>query len=67
MIEDAIITPENAVSSLIIDVKEFLVLSNYYVTIPIKLIKWDSNGNKFVLAKATKDSLRALAPFQYAN
>ncbi|WP_157342256.1 PRC-barrel domain-containing protein [Bradyrhizobium pachyrhizi] len=65
MIEDIIVTPDDAVSYLIIDVKEYLGLSNYNVAIPIKQIKWDNN--KFVLPKATKDSLRALPPFEYAK
>ncbi len=44
----------------------FLGVGRHDVAIPVSQIKQQSDG-KFILAGATKDALKAMPPFEYAN
>jgi sporulation protein YlmC with PRC-barrel domain len=62
-IDDIIVSPKRTVSHAIIGVGGFLGIGKHQVAIPMDQIKLQ--GNRFVLAGATKDVLRAMPEFQY--
>jgi sporulation protein YlmC with PRC-barrel domain len=62
-IDDIIVSPKRTVSHAIIGVGGFLGIGRHQVAIPMDQIKLQ--GNRFVLAGATKDVLRAMPEFQY--
>jgi len=64
-VDDIIITPDKALSYAIIGVGGFLGLGEHLVAIPFNQFK--RGDDKYVLAGATKDKLKALAPFTYAK
>ncbi len=65
-VDDIIVAPDKAVSYAIIGAGGFLGMSRHDVAIPVSQLKQQSDG-KFVLAGATKDALKAMPPFEYAN
>lgn len=64
-VDDIIVAPDKAVSYAIVGAGGFLGLDRHDVAIPVSQFK-EIDG-KFVLAGATKDALKALPPFEYAN
>jgi sporulation protein YlmC with PRC-barrel domain len=64
-VDDLIVSPEKAVSFAIIGVGGFLGMGKHDVAIPINRIKQENN--KLVLPGATKEALKALPQFQYAE
>ena len=64
-IEDLIITPEKAVSYTIVGIGGFLGIAQHDVAIPVGQLKLD--GDKLMLAGATKEGLKALPKFEYAK
>ena len=64
-IDDIIITPDKAVSYAIINAGGFLALAKHDVAIPVSQFKLVDN--KLVLPGATKDALKAIPEFQYAQ
>jgi sporulation protein YlmC with PRC-barrel domain len=62
-IDDIIVSPRRTVSHAIVGVGGFLGIGKHQVAIPMDQIKLQ--GNRFVLAGATKDVLRAMPEFQY--
>lgn len=65
-VDDIIVAPDKAVSYAIIGAGGFLGMDRHDVAIPVSQLKQQSDG-KFVLAGATKDALKAMPPFEYAN
>ncbi len=65
-VDDIIVAPDKAVSYAIIGAGGFLGAGRHDVAIPVGQLKQQSDG-KFVLAGATKDALKAMPPFEYAN
>ena len=65
-VDDIIVSPDKAVSYAIIGAGGFLGVGRHDVAIPVSQIKQQSDG-KFILAGATKDALKAMPPFEYAN
>ena len=65
-VDDIIVSPDKAVSYAIIGAGGFLGMGRHDVAIPVSQIKQKSDG-KFLLAGATKDALKAMPPFEYAN
>ena len=65
-VDDIIVAPDKAVSYAIIGAGGFLGVGRHDVAIPVSQIKQQSDG-KFILAGATKDALKAMPPFDYAN
>jgi len=65
-VDDIIVAPDKAVSYAIIGAGGFLCVGRHDVAIPVGQLKQQSDG-KFVLAGATKDALKAMPPFEYAN
>ena len=65
-VDDIIVAPDKAVSYAIIGAGGFLGMGRHDVAIPVSQIKQQSDG-KFVLAGATKDALKAMPAFDYAN
>jgi sporulation protein YlmC with PRC-barrel domain len=65
-VDDIIVAPDKAVSYAIIGAGGFLGMGRHDVAIPVSQIKQQSDG-KFVLAGATKDALKAMPQFEYAN
>jgi hypothetical protein len=65
-VDDIIVSPDKAVSYAVIGVGGFLGVGRHDVAIPVGQLKQQSDG-KFVLAGATKDALKAMPPFEYAN
>jgi sporulation protein YlmC with PRC-barrel domain len=65
-VDDIIVAPDKAVSYVIIGAGGFLGVGRHDVAIPVSQIKQQSDG-KFILAGATKDALKAMPPFEYAN
>ncbi len=69
-VDDIIVAPDKAVSYAIIGAGGFLGVGRHDVAIPVSQIKQQSDGKfigKFILAGATKDALKAMPPFEYAN
>ena len=64
-VDDIIITPDKSLSYAIIGVGGFLGLGEHHVAIPFNQFK--RGDDKYVLAGATKDKLKALPPFTYAK
>jgi sporulation protein YlmC with PRC-barrel domain len=64
-VEDLIITPDKAVSYVILGVGGFLGLARHDVAIPAGQLK--VQGDKLMLPGATKEALKALPPFEYAK
>ena len=64
-VEDLIITPQTAVSYLIVDVGGFLGMGGHRVAIPAGQLKQE--GDRMVLPGATKEALKALPKFEYAK
>ena len=64
-VDDIIVTPDKAASYAIIGAGGFLGVGRHDVAIPVSQLK-ETDG-KFVLAGATKDALKAIPPFEYAN
>jgi sporulation protein YlmC with PRC-barrel domain len=65
-VDDIIVAPDKAVSYAIIGAGGFLGVGRHDVAIPVSQIKQQSDG-KFILAGATKDALKAMPAFEYAN
>ena len=65
-VDDIIVAPDKAVSYAIIGAGGFLGMGRHDVAIPVSQFKQQDDG-KFVLAGATKDALKAMPPFEYAN
>jgi sporulation protein YlmC with PRC-barrel domain len=64
-IDDIIVSPKRTVSHAIIGVGGFLgLVGKHDVAIPMDQIKL--TNNRFVIAGATKEALKALPPFEYA-
>jgi sporulation protein YlmC with PRC-barrel domain len=64
-VDDVIVAPDKVVSYAIIGAGGFLGIGKHDVAIPVSQMK-ETNG-KFILAGATKDALKAMPPFEYAN
>jgi hypothetical protein len=64
-VEDMIVTPDKAVSYVIVGVGGFLGLARHDVAISAGQLK--VQGDKLVLPGATKETLKALPPFEYAK
>jgi sporulation protein YlmC with PRC-barrel domain len=64
-IDDIIVSPERSVSYAIVNAGSFLGLAKHDVAVPVSQLKLVDN--KLVLDGATKDSLKASPPFEYAR
>jgi sporulation protein YlmC with PRC-barrel domain len=64
-VDDLIVAPDKAVSYAIIGAGGFLGVGRHDVAVPVSQLK-ESDG-KLVLAGATKEALKAIPPFEYAN
>jgi sporulation protein YlmC with PRC-barrel domain len=64
-IDDIVIAPDKSVSYAIIGTGGFLHIGRHDVAIPVSQLK--QAGGKFVLAGASKETLKAMAPFEYAR
>jgi hypothetical protein len=64
-IEDLIISPDQNVSYVIVGAGGFIGIGRHDVAVPVMQIKNESG--KLVLPGATKDTLKALPAFEYAN
>ena len=64
-VEDLIVTPDKSLSYAIIGVGGFLGLGTYEVAIPVD--QFQSSDGKIVLPGVTKDTLKAMPPFQYSK
>jgi sporulation protein YlmC with PRC-barrel domain len=64
-IEDVIITPEKAISYVIIGAGGFLGIAKHDVAIPVTQLTHE--GDKIVLPGATKEAVKALPKFEYAK
>ena len=63
-VEDLIISPDKAVSLVIVGAGGFVGIGRHDVAVPITQLQ-DKSG-RLVLAGATKDSIKAMAPFDYS-
>lgn len=63
-IEDIIISPEKNISYGIVSTGGFLGMGSHDVAIPASQFKMGDNG-RLQLSGATKESLRAMPPFEY--
>jgi sporulation protein YlmC with PRC-barrel domain len=64
-IDDVIITPEKAISYVIIGAGGFLGIAKHDVAIPVTQLKHE--GDKIVLPGATKEAVKALPKFEYVK
>jgi len=64
-VDDIIITPDKAVSFAIVGTGGFLGLATHDVAIPVSQLKLVDK--KLVLPGATKEALKAIPEFQYAQ
>ena len=65
VIDDIIVTPDQAVSYVIVGAGGFVGLGRHDVAIPASHLQ--AQDGKFVLPGATKDVIKALPKFQYAK
>jgi len=65
VVDDLVVAPDQSVSYAIIGVGGFLGMREHFVAIPVAQLKADTG--KIVLPGATKDSLKAMPEFVYAN
>jgi sporulation protein YlmC with PRC-barrel domain len=65
VVEDLIIAPDKAVSYAIVGTGGFLGIDRHDVAIPAGQFKIE--GDKLMLAGATKEALKALPKFEYAK
>ncbi len=65
-VHDLIVGVEGEVTLAIVEVGGFLGLGSKWVAIPAHLFEADANS-KVILADASEATLKALAPFAYAN
>ena len=64
-VDDIIVAPDKAVSYAIIGAGGFIGLGRHDVAIPVSQLK--QTDGKFVLAGATRDAIKAMPPFEYAQ
>src|SRR5258708_22429839 len=64
-IDDIIVAPDKAVSYAIIGAGGFLGVGRHDVAIPVSQLKDD--GGKFILPGGSKDAIKAMPEFEYAN
>jgi sporulation protein YlmC with PRC-barrel domain len=64
-IDDIIITPERAVSYVIVGAGGFVGLARHDVAIPVNQLQ--EQDGKYVLPGATKEAIKALPKFEYAK
>lgn len=64
-VEDLIISPDKNVSYLIVGAGGFVGIGRHDVAIPVTQVR--QQDGKIILAGATKESLKAMAPFDYSN
>ena len=64
-VEDIIVTTDKSVSYAIINAGGFLAVAKHNVAIPVS--QFQLSGEKLVLPGATKDALKAIPAFEYAN
>ena len=64
-IDDLIVTPSEKVPFAVLSVGGFLGMGTKYVVVPYSALQ--VRDKKMVLPNATKDSLKALPEFKYAN
>jgi hypothetical protein len=64
-VNDIIVAPDKSISYAILSVGGFLGLGEHYVAIPFNQLKADDG--KYMLRGATKDTLKAIPPFEYAK
>jgi len=64
-VDDIIVTTDKSVSYAIINAGGFLAVAKHNVAVPVSTFQL--NGNKLVLAGATKDALKAAPEFECAN
>ena len=64
-IDDIIVTPERAVSYVIVGAGGFVGLGRHDVAIPVNQLQ--EKDGKYVLAGATKEAIKALPKFEYAR
>jgi sporulation protein YlmC with PRC-barrel domain len=62
-VDDLIIAPDKNVSYLIVGAGGFIGVGRHDVAVPVTQIR--QQGGKLVMAGATKDSLKAMPPFDY--
>lgn len=63
-VDDLIVSPSKAVSYAIVGAGGFLGVAKHDVAIPVSQFKKDQD--KIVLPGASKDAIKAMAPFEYA-
>jgi sporulation protein YlmC with PRC-barrel domain len=64
-VDDVIVAPDKSLSYAIVGAGGFLGLGKHDVAVPVNHFKL--NGDKLVLAGATKDALKAMPAFEYAR
>ncbi len=64
-VDDIVVAPDKAVSYAIIGAGGFLGVGRHDVAIPVNQLT--QVDGRFVLAGATKDALKAMPSFEYAN
>jgi sporulation protein YlmC with PRC-barrel domain len=64
-IDDIIVSPDKAVSYAIIGAGGFLGVGRHDVAIAVSQLK--ESGDRFILAGATKDAIKAMPEFEYAS
>lgn len=64
-VEDIIISPDKSVSFVIVGAGGFIGMGRHDVAIPVTQIQY--NAGKLVMPGATKDTIKAMPRFDYAN
>jgi sporulation protein YlmC with PRC-barrel domain len=64
-VEDLIISPDKAVTTVIVGAGGFVGIGRHDVAVPVSQIQ--NTGGRLVMAGATKDSVKAMARFEYTD
>lgn len=66
-VDDLIITPDKHVSYMIVGAGGFVGIGRHNVAIPMSQVQVQEQDGRIVLAGATKDNVKAMPDFVYAN
>jgi sporulation protein YlmC with PRC-barrel domain len=64
-VEDLIISPDKAITTVIVGAGGFVGIGRHDVAVPVSQIR--NTGGRLVMAGATKESVKAMARFEYAD
>lgn len=66
-LDDIVVAPGGTLSIAVIEVGGFLGIGSHRVGIPVRQLKFSSKAAKLILSGGSKEALKALPQFEYAD